>query len=303
VWPIVAFGVVALAVVPRERPAVRLGVVLYAAGAVIAYAVDSPMGINATRLGTLFAGPVLACLLWRRRAVALAVLALPLLYWQWDMPLRDVVAASGDPATKASYFEPLTRYLAGVRPGGRVEIPLTRNRWETYYVARRFPIARGWERQLDLKYDALFYRARLGPGAYRDWLRANAVEYVALPDAKLDYASFTEAELIRGGVPYLQLVARPGRWQVYRVLGAAPPVSGPARLLRWDAQSFSVEAAAPGRVTVAVHHTPYWTVTAGNACVERAGDHVALRVRAPGRIDVVARFGIGGLLRDRACRP
>jgi hypothetical protein len=37
--------------------------------------------------------------------------------------------------------------------------------------------------------------------------------------------------------------------------------------------------------------------------VEPAGDHVGLRVRAPGRIDVVARFGLGGLLRDRSCRP
>ena len=136
-WPTVAFAAAVLVLVPREEKAIRYGAVLYALACTAAFLFDTPMGGNAARLGTLFGGPLLACLLWRRHAVALALLALPLLYWQWMPPVRDVRDASGDPSVQASYYLPLNTFLTGARPTGRVEIAPTRNHWETVHVARR----------------------------------------------------------------------------------------------------------------------------------------------------------------------
>ena len=64
------------------------------------------------------------------RPALLAALALPLLYWQLVAPVRDVVAAHGDPSVRAAYYAPLVEFLG--RRGGdafRVEIPFTRSHW------------------------------------------------------------------------------------------------------------------------------------------------------------------------------
>ena len=69
----------------------------------------TPLGGNVTRLGALFAGPVLALVLWPRgRWVVLAV-SLPLLYWQLVAPVRDVRKAAGDPSTERAFYEPAAR--------------------------------------------------------------------------------------------------------------------------------------------------------------------------------------------------
>ena len=61
-------------------------------------------------------------------------------------------------------------------------------------------LPRGWERQLDVAYNALFYNpGRLPPAAYRTWLLSNGVSFVALANAPLDYAATTEAALLRSG--------------------------------------------------------------------------------------------------------
>src|SRR5206468_5165444 len=137
------------ALLPREQRALRAGAALAAAACLVAFAVPTPLGGNAARLGALFAGPLLACvpLGGRRRTIALA--AVPLLaYWQLMPPVRDAVVAAGDPSTRASYYAPLAAELAR-RPLGRVEVPFTRSHWEARYLAGRVPLARGWERQLD----------------------------------------------------------------------------------------------------------------------------------------------------------
>ena len=48
----------------------------------------------------------------------------------------------------------------------RIEIPFTRFHWETYVVAPRYPLARGWERQLDIKDNPLFYSGPLTAATY-----------------------------------------------------------------------------------------------------------------------------------------
>ncbi len=71
----------------------------------------------------------------------------------------------------ASYYAPLSTELlrlAGGRPL-RVEVPLTEAHWESVYLPEHplIMLARGWERQLDTRYDALFYGSKLSASAYK----------------------------------------------------------------------------------------------------------------------------------------
>jgi hypothetical protein len=290
--------------VPREEKAIRYGAILYALACTAAFLFDTPMGGNAARLGTLFGGPLLACLLWRRHAVALALLALPLLYWQWMPPVRDVRDASGDPSVKASYYLPLNTFLAGARPTGRVEIAPTRNHWETVHVARRFSLARGWERQLDIKYNGLFYKPRLDPIDYRTWLSANSVQYVAVPQARLDYAALPEARLVRSGLPYLVPVWGNADWRVYRYKYTVPLVSGPAQLVSLRSNGITLRASESGVVDLRLRYTRYWKLVAGAGCVEQApGGLTRLVLERPGTVRMIAGFAPGRLVsRAPRCR-
>jgi hypothetical protein len=100
-------------------------------------------------------------------------------------------------------------------------VPLTQSHWEAAYVAGhdRISLARGWDRQLDTRYGAIFYRPTLGAPAYRGWLAENKVAYVALPDAPLDAAGRLEGELVARGLPYLRELWHSKHWRLYRVMG------------------------------------------------------------------------------------
>ena len=62
------------------------------------------------------------------------------------------------------------------------------------------------------------------------WLHANGVEYVALPDARLDDSSLGERDADLSGLPYLHEVWHDAHWRVWRVDGFAGLVDGPATL-------------------------------------------------------------------------
>jgi len=74
------------------------------------------------------------------------------------------------------------------------------------YVAGELPLARGWERQLDIGRNAIFYADDLDVDAYHRWLRDNAVAFVALADAPPDPSAHAEAELVRRRLPFLEPV-------------------------------------------------------------------------------------------------
>ena len=293
-WPaLAAVAAVALLLPARER-ALRVGAGLYALACVAAFALATPLGGNVTRLGALVAGPVvLGALGGRRRPALLVALALPLAYWQLYPAVRDVARAAGDPSLAASYHGPLLAYLDTRRPRAfRVEIPFTENHWEAARVAPRHPLARGWERQLDRRYGALFYDGSLSAATYRAWLDDNAVAYVALPDVALDYAARDEARLVAGGLPYLHQVWHAAHWRVFAVRDPAPLAQGPAAgPVRLTSDGFELRARRPGRALVRVRHTRWWRVTAGRACV-RSGPRgmTELRVAAAGTVRVQARL-------------
>jgi hypothetical protein len=290
-WPIVLVLVAALIVVPKEDRALRAGLALYAIGCVAAYAIASPVGSNVTRLAPLLAGPLAALLFWRRRPLVLLALALPLLYLQWQAPVRDVRTADDNSEVTFAYFQPMMTYLSRqTGPPFRIEIPFTLFHWEAYAVAPEFPLARGWERQLDTKYNQVFYNGTLTPAKYDAWLHRLAIRYVAVADAELDYSARQEVALINRGLPYLRLVLHTKHWRVYAVKNPTPTVDGAATLQELGPNYLQLNAQHTGTALIRVHYSPYWAVTQGSACIAPAGDFTRLTVNHPGSIHVAIRF-------------
>jgi hypothetical protein len=276
------------------------------------------MGANVERYGVLRLGPLLA-LAWAHRTPATqttaapgartrariaaarpaAALALALLVWAawvaWG-PVRETRAVAATGATSASYYVPLERFLASAGPV-RVEVPLTRSHWEAALLAPSVSLARGWEKQLDERFDRVLLDSGLTPSAYERWLRAQAVSYVALPDAPLDASSSQEGRLIRGGLPYLRQVFASTHWRVFAVLNPTPILDGPGSLTQLGHDAFALDAFTPARFLVRVHYSRYLTVTRGHGCVSPApGGWTALATRTPGPIVVSARFSLGRAL-------
>lgn len=312
--PVVLIAGAALALLPRDERTLRIGVALYAALVLVAFVFDTPLGGNAVRLGATFAGPLIALALFGRRPMVLALVALPLVWWQWTATVRDVAAAEGDPATEFAYFEPLIDELSTLPGVGRIDIPPTRNRWESAYVAGRIPLARGWLRQLESEDTELFTGGNLEPATYAQWLYRHGVSHVAVPDAELDYLAVDEVRLIEeDDLPFLREVWSDEHWRLFEVRatdGSEAPsrdalASGGAFVQRGDQNGFNVRVPGPGEYLLNMRYSPYFAVEQGNACLEDAGDaSTRLTVEGAGlqEIDVDARFSLDGLLRrDRVC--
>jgi hypothetical protein len=281
-----------LLLAPREERALRLGALLYGIVAVLAFVIPTPLGGNWSRLGELFAGPVALCgLLALRRDLArpliMVALLLPLMFWQLSAPVRAVLNGDDDQSRYRAYFSPLVDFLQdNSQPPGRVEVVFTDAHWESADVAIHVPIARGWERQLDVGRNSLFYDGTLNSRTYRQWLEENAVRWVALPDAKLDYSAQQEARLVSGGLPYLKLRWTAPHWRVYEVTSPHSLVvpEGSARItaLSFGAEQVRMEVARAGSALVRVRWTPYWV--ANGACVEPAGDWTRITAHRTGPI-------------------
>jgi hypothetical protein len=311
-WPALGATVaVGIAAGPEAR-VLRTGCALYALALVASYLLDTPMGGNATRLGSLVAGPLLAGAVWGvvrggpARLGAVGALAAALAYWQWFPPVRDWVRASGDPSVEEAFHAPLLARLQAERARRgpfRVEVPFTENHWEARWIAPRFALARGWQRQLDVERNPLFYDGRLTPARLRRWLDREAVAFVAVPRVDFDAAGQAEARLVTAGrVPGLRLVWRSRDWRLYAV-GAARPLAAPgpagASVTALDPDEIRLRARRPGDVRLAVRFTPYWRLAEGRGCVQQApGDRTLLRLRAAGTVRLVTTFAPGRIRAD-----
>ncbi|HEY8471841.1 MAG TPA: hypothetical protein VIL37_04295 [Natronosporangium sp.] len=274
--------------VPRR--AVRVGALLSAAGVLAAYLLPTPVGLNATRLATMFALPVVAAyavLPRLRPTVVWLVPVLALLAW-WQPPVMDTdLATIDDPASAAEFFEPLDRELAR-RPPGRVEVVPTVNYWESAYVASA-PLARGWLRQADRRWNPLFFDGTLTADTYRDWLVETGVSYVALSTGALSWVGSREAALIRDGLPYLTPVWRNDDWTLYEVTGATGLVEGPATLVSATAGGVVFDATGAGEVLVRVRWSRWLSVSGpAEATLAPAGDWTVVRVTEPGRYELTS---------------
>jgi hypothetical protein len=321
-----------LIALPREAMLLRTGALLYLAVCVLCVVVHTPMGANVERYGVLLAGPLLVCSVFdpaararartrgredgggrvasgmraggrgrgRARAGSAVVIAALLVIGLWTVwgPVRETAAVAGNASTRASYYKPVERFVAS--HGGsavRVEVPFTRGHWEAAWLAPHVSLARGWEKQLDERYDGVLLKKGLTAASYYRWLREDAVSYVALPDAALDPSSAREGRLIEAGLPYLRAVRRTRHWRIYAVLGARPLAHGPGALLALGHDWFALRARAAGRFVVRVHYTRYWAVQRGAACVSSTPEGwTAVTASAPGVVRVAARFSLGRAL-------
>ena len=164
---------------------------------------------------------------------SLLVLAPLLLYWQVQRARRRLrLGRVGPGGRSASYYAPLLGELRalgvgyGARPARDRGGPDARPLGGALGRRRTSMIARGWERQLDRDRNGLFYDGPtpLTPARYRAWLLEQAVSYVALPDAPLDYsAQAREARCCARAAAAAGLPARS------LALGALAPVRGRRR--------------------------------------------------------------------------
>jgi hypothetical protein len=310
-FPILSFAATALVVigfllaVPKEARLLRIGGGIYLLACLACLAVKTPVGSNIERYGVLLAAPLLLCALLspersegsgrRGGSTVLAGLALSAIaVWVLWGPVRETEAIAHSPATSAAYYLPVEHFLDGVQGGPfRVEVPLTRSHWEAALLAPKVSLARGWEKQLDTRYDGVLLRGGLDARSYAEWLHREAVAYVALPDVQLDPSSAREGRLIESGLPYLREVYSSAHWRIYAVQGATPVVSGPGRLTRLGHDSFTVQASSAGSFMVRIHFTRYWTITEGSGCIARGPEgFTELTARKAGAVTVAARFSL-----------
>ncbi len=311
-YPALVGMLIIAALIPVEQRLLRIGALLYAVALTGSYLLPTAVGGNADRLGALVAGPVAACVLAgaaRRsfRLRALIVLAPFLLYWQANAPVADFESTLDNKSVNASFYTPLVGELHtlhvgyGTRPA-RIEVVATADHWEARWMAPHVMLARGWERQLDVYRNGLFYEESkpLTAARYRAWLAQNAISYIALPDAPLDYSARAEARLLRnGGTTYLHEIWKSKNWRLFAVSNPTPLATAPAVLESVGTDSLTLYAPRAGTYTVRVRFTPYWELSEGSGCVSRApGEWTEVQAHRAGSFHVVIGFSLARVLSD-----
>lgn len=277
----IAMGVAVVILTPRGWRTVQAGGALYILAVVAAWLVPSPVGTNVSRLGLLFGGVVLVAAVslgaWRTSLVArrygvraakvlLAVALITSTTWQVAYAVRDVVS-SAPPESFSSDIDPLLYQLDARQADlARVEVVPTKSHREAAAIAPHVALARGWNRQADAERNPVFYRDHdLTAKAYRRWLHRWAVGYVVLSTtATPDPAAADEAELVAGGLPYLEQVWADDEWRLYRVRNATPLVSPPAHVVAYDAAELTVSTPRAGRIVVRIADSPWLSLVDAN---------------------------------------
>jgi hypothetical protein len=290
----VAITLAVILIVPAYR-VLRIAAGLTIALLFFALYVPTAIGSNSIRLPMLFAFPIIvAYSSWRKWAVVVALAAI----WWWQAPIvvGDITQA-GSPETKAAFYQPLLGELRTLGPLGRIEVVPLRDHWESSYVADAVPLARGWLRQVDTIRNPLFYTSTPVTAAqYGDWLRANAVQYVAFtPDQPLDVYARTEAAVVSAHPSYLREVWHSAQWQLFQVSDPDPFVTG-GTLVSVGPTTVTLDTDAAGPATVRVRYSRWLTVT-GGACVA-AGTDGWSTIRAPR----AGRYTISSALSGTSCR-
>ncbi len=282
---------------PRSWRPVRMGAAVYCVGVALTLAIPSPVGSNVVRLALLFAGALLlAAAAGRRRAEPRRVLALCLAFalaagWQIFKPVQDLVATA-PAAGWQSYAKPLVGELKRLKADeGRVEVVSAQTHFEAAGLAPYVDLARGWNRQLDVERNPIFYDGKLTAATYHAWLRRWAVDYVVLPNAAPDNAAASEARLVTGGQSYLRPVWQDRHWRVYHLTDPLPMASAPAKVVMAGASVLSVQVPAAGWVMVRVPWSPWLGVLdGGHGCLRQDGPWTQLRAKTPGLFRIGARY-------------
>lgn len=282
---------------PEAWRPVRLAAAVYCVGVALTLAIRSPVGSNVVRLALLFAGALLlAAAAGRRRLEPRKVMALYMAFavtavWQIFKPVQDLLTTA-PAANWSSYARPLVGELGRLNATqGRVEVVSAESHWEAAGLAPYVNLARGWNRQIDVERNPLFYDGNLTSAAYHDWLRQWAVDYVVLPKAVPDDAAVAEAQLVSRGQPWLRPVWHDEHWQVFRLADPLPMATPPSKVVRAGASELTVQVPAAGSVMVRVTWSPWLEVLGGGrGCLEKDGEWTLLRASGPGLYRIGALY-------------
>lgn len=294
---VVPVAALALLRMPRDPLAAVLGV--WVVAILVAFAAPVPLGENVTRpRWLLFPVALAVALRVRFRPRVLAALALAAAFLANAVPYASFVR--GAPLSREhdrAFWAPLLALLDEEgSPEHRVEVVPTASHWEALYVPQAgHALARGWFRQLDLARNGLLYEEALEPTAYRAWLRANAVRYVAVPRIRLDQrGAEAEARLLASGRSGLEEVLRTDDWTVWELPAATPLLTGPGpgRVTVHEHDRIEGRVGAAGTYLLRVRFTPFWHVLEGDVCVLRTREGATLlRFSRPGRFALGVRGG------------
>jgi hypothetical protein len=263
---------------------------LWGIASLVAFAVPSPLGENLTRLRSfVFPLVLLAALLARYRPRWLALAALAFAVGYNAAPYVGAAAdRSGVRGAVKSFWAPAIEYVQRRSgPQYRVEVVPTRDHWEAYWLPRSgLALARGWYRQLDVARNPVLYQRPLTAHKYRAWLRRMAVRFVVLPHTKLgEKGESFEAQLLRFGRSGLVQVFASSEATIYELPRPVPILTGPrgGRLTALGHSRVEGHVVSPGTYLLRVRYSRYWTIVAGDACVEPSpGGMTRLRMRRPG---------------------
>ncbi|WP_449341976.1 MFS transporter, partial [Streptomyces aurantiogriseus] len=156
------FSAVVYAVVPRDWKTVRITAAVYGLAVLLVWIVSSQIGSNITRLAMLFAGVVLMAALpfavpRSRKWYVIVVSSLVFVGWIGFKSVDDIVRTT-PAASWARELAPLVNELQEVgAEKGRVEVVPARSHREASALAPYVNLARGWNRQADMKRNPLFY--------------------------------------------------------------------------------------------------------------------------------------------------
>jgi hypothetical protein len=293
------------ALVRTDARALRWFAVCYLLAALAAFVVANPVGGNVARVGKLIALPLAVRFLPFDRTVARRVLAVcaagAAVVWPSIAFTASIARGAADPSQRPAYYQGLLGFLRTQNAtDGRVEVPMLREHWEALWVARAFPLARGWERQSDMLYNGVLYDP-LTPAAYHRWLADNAVTLVALADAPIDYGGRAEARLLARPPSYLRPVWHDRHWRVWQVLGTRPLVSGAATITASTSASLSLRFSRPGTALVRIHANPLWHITFGAGCLGSDDGWLVASAARPGPMSIEAEPNDQLMTGSRAC--
>ncbi|WP_398690093.1 MFS transporter [Streptomyces atratus] len=260
------FSVLVFVLVPRDWKTVRTAAAVYGVGTLLTYFIDSQIGSNITRMAMLFAGVVfLAALPYTaprsRRWYALIIAFTGLNFWIGFKGVDDIVRTAPT-ASWARELAPLVNELQEVgAERGRVEVVPASSHREASALAPYVNLARGWNRQADMKRNPLFYDDTLDSANYRQWLDRWAVHYVVLPTGTPDSnGAVQEAQLVDGGLPYLKPVWSDANWRLFEVDGPVPLADPPATVDRAEAGELTIHVKTPGRILIRIPYSRWLAV-------------------------------------------
>ncbi len=287
---------IVLATVPRRCVPIRLGCAIGMLMVLAAFVLPTPVGSNSTRLSLLFALPVAASFIrWNNKILAVAALAAVFVL---ELPVEvSTIASTGRVSGYSAYYNPVIEEIKhrGALTG-RVEVPEMAGHWDSVYLARGVPLARGWLRQTDVRLnDAVFYKKKPTTDSYHSFLTDNAVQYVALPDAELTSYGKVERDLIETNLPYLNPIWRNSHWTLYEVTNFSPLVSAPGAVISQHPDAIVVSVPANSSMTVRIRWYPWLGMESSDkaACISQDGLYTQLNTTSGGNYTFNSKFPEG----------